>query len=289
MAESSGKARYAKSLASPDDTTRHDQLVQCLVELGDVAIARTVHEPGWRWRTHIQPIVGGEWCQARHVGVVLQGRLAIELADGTGFVLEPDDAFDIPPGHDGYVLGDEALTILEWSAAVRTWMGASAGTQQRVLATLLFTDLVDSTAIATRLGDAAWHVLLAGHYEMARHAFERFRGHEVKTTGDGLLATFDGPAAALACAAAIRDAAIEEGLHVRVGIHVGEVHAVGKDVRGAAVHAAARVMSKAAADEILVSETTRTLSVASGLAFEDRGAHELKGLPGTWQLYAYAG
>ena len=280
------KSRYARSLHAPDNITHHNHFVQELVELGDLAVARAVHQPGWRWRTHIQPVVGGEWCRARHVGIILQGQLMIELADGTSFMLEADDVYDVPPGHDGYVFGDQALVVLEWSGGVRTWTGIS-GPQRRVLATLLFTDIVDSTAVATRLGDSAWHALLADHYESARSAFERFHGHEVKTTGDGLLATFEGPAAALECAAAIRDAAISEDLHIRAGVHVGEVHPVGDDVRGAAVHVAARIMASAGADEIVVSETTRTLAEPSGIAFEDRGTHELKGLTGEWRLFGY--
>jgi class 3 adenylate cyclase len=146
---------------------------------------------------------------------------------------------------------------------------------------------VDSTVIASRLGDVAWRELLSRHFEAARAELERFGGREVKTTGDGLLATFNGPAQALRCAGAIRRAASREGLQVRAGVHVGEVELVGPDVRGVAVHEAARIMAQAGADETLVSEITRTVSLTSGLVFEDRGTHVLKGLPGQWRLFAY--
>jgi class 3 adenylate cyclase len=281
-----GKERFAKSLHTPDETNQFDHVVQKLVELGDLTVGRVTHEPGWHWREHMQPIAGGEWCKARHVGVVISGRLGVQLEDGTEFVLEPEDVFDIPPGHDGWVVGDETLELLEWSG-LRAWTGFTGGTQNRMLVTLLFTDVVDSTVIATRLGDSAWHELLAQHYETARNSFDRYRGREVKTTGDGVLATFEAPAAALMCAAAIRDAAIRDGLHIRAGVHLGEVQIVGKDVRGAAVHAAARIMASAGADEIVASETTRSLASMSGMQFSDHGVHELKGLPGEWALFAY--
>ena len=122
---------------------------------------------------------------------------------------------------------------------------------------------------------------------MARAAVEQHLGREVNTTGDGLLATFDGPAAALYCAAAIRRLAQAEGIAIRASVHVGEVELVGNDVRGIAVHEAARIMGEAGPDEILVSETTRALALASGLAFESRGTRTLKGLPGEWSLYSF--
>jgi class 3 adenylate cyclase len=153
--------------------------------------------------------------------------------------------------------------------------------------TLLFTDVVDSTVTATRVGDAAWRDLLSRHYEMARAELERHNGREVNTTGDGLLATFDGPASALRCAAALRAASHREELRIRASVHVGEVELVGNDVRGVAVHEAARILGVAGADEILVSATTRALAGSAGLAFEPRGSRELKGLPGAWELYAY--
>ena len=276
----------SKNLRTPDETIRLPGITEELVDLGDLTVGRSVQEPGWRWSTHTRPIVGGDWCKARHVGVVLSGRFGAQLKDGTVLDLGPDDVYDIPPEHDGYTIGDEPCVLLEWSG-LRAFVGFRAGSHGRILATLLFTDLVDSTVIASQLGDVAWRELLSRHYEAVRAQMERFGGREVKTTGDGLLATFAGPAQALHCAAAICRAANREGLHLRAGVHVGEIELVGPDVRGVAVHEAARIMAKAGEDEILVSEITRTLALTSGLVFQDRGRHTLKGFQGQWRLFAY--
>jgi class 3 adenylate cyclase len=277
---------YFKNFRDPDSTMEVDGVAERQVELGDLTVGRQRLEPGWRWSTHIRPQVGGEWCQAHHVGVVLTGRLGVRLRDGRTFELAPDDVYDIPPGHDAYVVGHEAVEAIEW-AGTRAFWGSRAGPHGRALATLLFTDLVESTALANRLGDTAWRTRLSEHFESARAQLDRFHGREVKTTGDGLLATFEGPAQALEAAAAIRRAAAKEDLHVRAAVHVGEVEIVGSDLRGVAVHEAARIMAEAADDEILVSETTRTLSIASGVNFQERGSRALKGLPGEQRLFAY--
>ena len=272
-----------KSLETPDDVIEFPNIRARVVELGDLTVAELVSQPGWRWSVDMKPTVGGEWCQARHLGVVVSGRLGVALSDGTTAEFGPGDVFDIPPGHDGYTVGDEACVQIEWGG-IRTWAGFPTGIRSRVLATLLFTDLVDSTAIAARLGDARWRELLSDHLEAARVELERFGGREVNTTGDGLLATFDGPARALHCAAAIRRSANRAGLQVRAGAHVGEVELVGRDVRGVAVHEAARIMAAADADEILVSDLTRVLAAGAGVSFEDRGLEALKGLDGEWRL-----
>lgn len=276
-----------KSLDHPDEVVDVPGVRVDMVDLGDFTVGRMVNEPGWRWSTHMRPIVGGEWCQARHVGILLSGRMGVEFPDGTSTEFDPGDVFDIPPGHDGFTIGDEPVVQIEWTG-VRAWAGFPTGIHSRVLATLLFTDLVDSTSMAAELGDARWRQRLSGHFEAARAELERFGGREVKTTGDGLLARFEGPARALHCAVAIRRrAAQDEGLQIRAGVHVGEVELVGEDVRGVTVHEAARIMSAAAPGEILVSDLTRALAGASGLAFEDRGTHTLKGLDGEWRLAAF--
>jgi len=253
--------------------------------LGDLTVGRSIVEPGWRWSEHIKPLVGTSSCQARHVGIVLSGRAHIRMDDGTELEIGPDDAYDIAPGHDGWVVGKEPVIQLEWSG-LRSWnLSGGVPFGERILTTLLFTDIVDSTLIAMRLGDSAWPDLLADHYERVRQQLTQFRGREVKTTGDGQLATFDAPARAVQCAGAVRREAIDSGLHIRAGIVTGEVEVVADDIRGLTVHEAARVMAAAGPDEILVSKITRDLAGPS-LGFEDRGTFELKGIPEPRALFA---
>jgi class 3 adenylate cyclase len=157
---------------------------------------------------------------------------------------------------------------------------------ERVLATILFTDLVSSTTRAAQVGDAAWTSLLDEHNRIVRAQVARYRGREIKTMGDGFLLTFDGPARAIRCARGIVRAIEPLGIEMRAGLHTGEITMQGEDVSGIAVTIGARVMSAAAPGEILVSSTVRDLVAGSGLTFEDRGRHGLKGVPGQWQLYA---
>jgi class 3 adenylate cyclase len=156
----------------------------------------------------------------------------------------------------------------------------------RVLATVLFTDIAGSTTHASDLGDLRWTQVLERHNELVRRQIERFRGREIKTMGDGFLVLFDGPARAVACACAIRDAVRQIGLEVRAGLHTGEVEMSDTDVAGMAVHIGQRVSSLAVAGEILVSRTVVDLVVGSGLQFDDRGEHQLKGVPGAWNIFA---
>lgn len=156
----------------------------------------------------------------------------------------------------------------------------------RVLATILFTDIVRSTERAVELGDRRWRELLERHHEVVRRQLERFQGKEVDTAGDGFLATFDGPARAIRCAQAIRDQARELDLEIRAGVHTGEVELAGQDVRGIAVHIGARVAALAGSGEVFVSSTVKDLVAGSGIEFEDRDTHPLKGVPGEWHLFA---
>jgi class 3 adenylate cyclase len=156
----------------------------------------------------------------------------------------------------------------------------------RVLATLLFTDIVGSTERAAEVGDRAWRELLDRHDQLIRRQIERFRGREVNTVGDGFVVTFDGPGRAIHCACSIWDAVRALGIEVRAGLHTGEIELRGNDVAGVAVHIGARVASCAGPCEVLVSGAIPPLVAGSGLVFEDRGDHELKGVPGSWRLFA---
>ena len=176
---------------------------------------------------------------------------------------------------------------VEWTSA-RIVGIAPEGPGERTLATVLFTDIVDSTATLERLGDAAWRDLLLRHNARLRDDLNTYRGREVTTTGDGFLAVFDGATRAVRCGVAMTRAARDMGLPIRVGVHTGEVEFVGGDVRGVAVHAAARVMSLAGPDEVFVSATTSDLLEGSGVRLEDAGSHELKGLTGRRQLFRVA-
>jgi len=160
--------------------------------------------------------------------------------------------------------------------------------EDRVLATVLFTDIVDSTRRAAEIGDRDWHALLDAHDAIVRAQLTRFRGREVNTAGDGFLAMFDGPQRAIRCAMAIRDAVQTLGIQVRAGLHTGECEVRGDDIGGIGVHIGARVSALAGPNDVLVSSTLRDLVIGSGLDFEERGAHALKGVPGEWHLFAVA-
>jgi class 3 adenylate cyclase len=168
------------------------------------------------------------------------------------------------------------------------WEEDSNREPDRQLATLLFTDIVDSTSHMAQLGDAGWRELLERHHALVRRELARARGKEVDTAGDGFFAAFDGPARAIRCGCAIAESMKELGLEVRVGLHTGECELIDGKVAGIAVHTGARVAAKAAHGEVLVSSTVKDLVAGSGLRFEDRGTHELKGIPGEWHLYSVA-
>jgi class 3 adenylate cyclase len=188
------------------------------------------------------------------------------------------------PGNDHlpWIDGDDILDeIQEFLTGVR-----EPAEPDRVLATVLFTDVVGSTERARELGDRRWRDLLDRHNEIVRRDLERFRGREVDTAGDGFFATFDGPARAIRCARSIVADVRSVGLEVRAGLHTGECERAGEHVRGIAVHTGARVASLAAPGEVLVSSTVRDLVAGSGIEFADRGVHSLKGIPGEWRLYA---
>jgi class 3 adenylate cyclase len=202
--------------------------------------------------------------------------MAEQIAGARFVLLAGQDHF--PWMGDADVVVEE---IREFLTGVRV-----APESDRVLATLMFTDVVGSTQKASALGDRRWRELLDTHDDVIRRRIASFRGHEVKTTGDGFLATFDGPARAIRCALAVRDAAAGLGLDVRIGLHTGEIEVRGDDIGGVAVHIGQRVSALAGPSEVLVSSTVKDLVAGSGITFEDRGEHQLKGVPGTWRLFA---
>jgi class 3 adenylate cyclase len=188
--------------------------------------------------------------------------------------------------------GDENMfSVGDWQGLIDEVEEFLTGTRHerepdRMLATVMFTDICDSTRRAAEMGDRGWRFLLERHDALFRQALERHRGREVKHTGDGFLATFDGPARAIRCAASVAEAMGSLGLEVRAGLHTGELEVMDGDVGGLAVHIASRVMSEAAPNEVLVSGTVKDLVVGSGIDFEYRGEHELRGVPGDWRLFA---
>ena len=191
------------------------------------------------------------------------------------------------PGADHLVWAGDADAILDEIEGFLT--GVRRGPDpDRVLATVMFTDIVGSTEAAARLGDREWRRVLERHHALIRRELERWRGREVDTAGDGFLATFDGPARAIRCAVAAAASVRELGLEIRAGVHTGEVELVGDGVRGIAVHIGARVSALAGAGEVLVSRTVADLVAGSGIEFVERGEHELKGVPGAWSLYRVA-
>jgi class 3 adenylate cyclase len=207
------------------------------------------------------------------------------MDDGTEMDIDGGDVHEIPPGHDAWVVGDEPYVAIEWANSAR-YGESPDDAGERILATILLTDLVDSTAHLGRVGDAAWRTLIVEHNARLRRQLDIHRGREVTTTGDGFLAIFDSPARAVRCAAAMGPAVDDLGLRVRAGAHTGEVGIVAGSPRGLAVHAAARIAALAGPGEVLVSATTRDLLEGSDLEFEDRGLHELKGIAGARRVFA---
>jgi class 3 adenylate cyclase len=186
------------------------------------------------------------------------------------------------PGGDVGVPGEEVI-----AQAVEFLTGdRPAAETDRVLTTILFTDIVGSTEKAASIGDRRWRSVLAAHDGAVRDQLQRFRGQEVKTTGDGFVASFDGPGRAIRCALAIIDATAQLGVELRTGLHTGECEVRANDLGGLAVHIAARVGAIASAGEVVVSSTVKDLVIGSGIEFEDRGEYDLKGVPGSWQIYA---
>jgi pimeloyl-ACP methyl ester carboxylesterase len=236
-----------------------------------------------RYRTDLRPVLPA----------IQAPTLVVHRTDDRAAVVEHGRymAEHIPDARLVELPGDEHLPYVGDSSAIVAEIeefltGVRRVDVDRALATILFSDIVQSTDLVSELGDRRWRDLLDGYYAMIRRQLDRFDGREIKTIGDGLLATFDGPARAIRCAQAIRDGARQLSLDVRVGLHTGEVEMMDDDIGGLAVHIGERVCASAAPGEVLASRTVVDLVAGSGIAFGDRGDHELKGVPGHWQLYA---
>ena len=251
-----------------------------------MTIGRGTLEPGWRWSTSLKPIQGTPSCQVHHLEVLLAGRFHVEMDNGESAEFGPGDVFDVPAGHDAWVVGDEAVVMMDVFGNVGA-IGVP-GEHERLVTTLLMSDIVDSTRTAERLGDASWKQLLADHNRIIRAQLDRFRGREVNTTGDGFLATFGSAAGALRSAIAMRDGMSGLGIGLRIGIHTGEIDVLPNDIGGVAVHAVSRIMALGEHSDIVVSSVTRGLVEGSGLPFQEHGRHTVKGLEQPIELFLLA-
>jgi class 3 adenylate cyclase len=258
-------ARLERLAASPSTAAL---MVPLLAEMDVRALLPTVRVPTLVVQHADDPVIPPEW--GKDVADHIEGAKYVELPGRNLFHF-------VEPWRESFQVIAEFLTGHQAEVA-----------DDRVLATVLFTDIVDSTRRAAEIGDRDWHALLDAHDAVVRSQLARFRGREVNTSGDGFLAMFDGPQRAIRCAMAIRDAVQALGIEVRAGLHTGECEVRGDDIGGIAVHIGARVSALAGPNDVLVSSTLRDLVIGSGLEFEDRGAHQLKGVPGEWQLFAAA-
>jgi class 3 adenylate cyclase len=257
------------------------------VRLAGTVVSRIVLKPGWSWQEHAQPMVGTASCELYHRGAVLRGRLGIRTDAGDEMVIGPDHVFDIRPGHVIWVEGDDELVMLDWAGGAGFGVSPGAG-GLRVVRTMLFTDIVDSTGLAQR-GDVAWKDTVNMHDDIVRGVLATFGGRESGTAGDSFLVLFDSAERAVRCGLALVTALAPIGIAIRVGIHTGEVLA-DEEVRGVAVHIAARIVTEADPGEVLVSRVTRELADIGGdLTFEARGRHRLKGVEHEHELFAVRG
>jgi class 3 adenylate cyclase len=258
-------ARLERSSASP---AMMQQIFEMFLDIDVRDILPTIHVPTLVLHRRKDRVVN--WRAGEYLAQQIPGARYVEL-DGIDHLPWAGDADS--------VLGE----VEEFLTGAR-----SVPEPDRVLATVMFTDIVGSTQRAADLGDARWRELLAAHHDSVRRELEHFRGREVKSLGDGYLATFDGPARAIRCGHEIAQAARSTDLEVRVGLHTGEVEVMDDDVGGIAVHIAARIGALAGAGEVLVSSTVKDLVAGSGIQFEDRGAKQLKGIEDEWRLFAAA-
>lgn len=252
--------------------------------VGGVRIGRSILQPGWRWSESIKPIARTDLCESPHIGLSVSGSARVRMREGAELLIEPGQMYEVPAGHDTWVVGDEPWVSITWQAST-AWMRSEGGASDRVVATLLVTDIVDSTSRALEMGDGAWRDLLGRHNVAVRAVLDRYRGREVATTGDGFVAMFDGAERAIRAAQEIQRATSSIGVQVRAAVHTGELEVEADDVRGAAVHIATRIADLAGPGEVYASWATRELLAGSPITFEDLGEHELKGVTDARRVY----
>jgi class 3 adenylate cyclase len=276
-----------RDLGEPEAVVTYPLGATYQVRLAGTVVSHHVLQPGWSWEAHAQPEAGTASCELYHRGIVLSGRMGVRTDEGEEVVIGPHQVFDLPPGHLTWVEGEEELVMVDWAGGAGFDLRPGEGA--RVMATILFTDIVSSTERALEVGDAAWKRTVAMHDDVVRTVLVRFGGREIETAGDSFLIVFDGAERAIRCGLALIEALAAIRVPIRVGIHSGEVALTAEHVSGVAVHAAARIIGEARPDEVLVSGTTRDLAEgAAGLAFEPRGRYRLKGLEREHDLFAAA-
>ncbi|HZU47479.1 MAG TPA: adenylate/guanylate cyclase domain-containing protein [Mycobacterium sp.] len=258
-------ARFERLSASPGTAAR---MMPLMAEMDVRALLPAIRVPTLVLHHADNPFIPPEW--GKYIADHISGAKYVEL-----------------PGRNLFHIVEPWRESFQEIAAFLTGHQAEVA-DDRVLATVLFTDIVDSTRRAAEMGDRDWRALLDAHDAVVRSQLARFRGREVNTSGDGFLAMFDGPQRAIRCAIAIRDAVQSLGIEVRAGLHTGECEVRGDDISGIGVHIGARVSAVAGPNDVLVSSTLRDLVIGSGLEFEERGTHKLKGVPGEWRLFAVA-
>lgn len=285
---STGSGVEVRDLARPEAVLPYELGETQQVRLAGTVISRIVLQRGWSWQEHAHAQAGTPSCELYHRGVVLRGRFGVRTDDGDEVVILPNQVFDIRPGHVTWVEGDEEVVMLDWAGGAG--FGVEPGAGLRSIATILFTDIVDSTGRAQRRGDVAWQQTVDMHDAVVRSVVTGFGGREMNTAGDSFLVLFDSADRAIRCGLALIEALAAIGVSIRVGAHSGEVVLANRQVRGVAVHIAARIVALAAPGEVLVSGITRELAEGMrGLAFETRGRHRLKGVEREHELFAAIG